>query len=94
MALPCRVWWADGLLVTPHGTLPQGRFLNEVGVQVRAQRLIDAAPTQERKTAIAEGVNRLVDPLGMGGQYAVLGVTGAPRDDPVWPFLPMSKRSQ
>ena len=73
-------------LVTPHGTLSQGTFLNKVGVQLRADRLIRAAPTEERKTAIAESVNRLVDPLGMGGQYAVLGVTGTPKEEAVWPF--------
>ncbi|KAG8213262.1 S-adenosyl-L-methionine-dependent methyltransferase [Butyriboletus roseoflavus] len=74
-------------LVTPHGTLSQGTFLNQVGVQLRADRLIKAAPTEERKTAIAESVNRLVEPLGMGGQYAVLGVTGTPKEEAVWPFL-------
>ncbi|KAF8556235.1 DUF185-domain-containing protein [Imleria badia] len=74
-------------LVTPHGTLSQGTFLNEVGLQLRADRLIKAAPTEERKTAIAESVNRLVDPLGMGGQYAVLGITATPKEEAVWPFL-------
>ncbi|KAF8121754.1 S-adenosyl-L-methionine-dependent methyltransferase [Boletus edulis] len=74
-------------LVTPHGTLSQGTFLNEVGVQLRADRLIKAAPTGERRTAIAESVNRLVDPLGMGGQYAVLGMTTTPKEEAVWPFL-------
>ena len=74
-------------LVTPHRTLSQGTFLNEVGVQLRADRLIKAAATEERKTAIAESVNRLVDPLGMGGQYAVLGITATPKEEAVWPFL-------
>lgn len=72
--------------VAPHRTLSQGAFLNKVGVQLRAERLIKAAPTEERRTAIAESVNRLVDPLGMGGQYAVLGVTGTPKEEAVWPF--------
>jgi NADH dehydrogenase [ubiquinone] 1 alpha subcomplex assembly factor 7 len=58
-----------------------------VGIQLRADKLIKAAATEERRTAIAESVNRLVDPLGMGGQYAVLGVTSTPRDEVVWPFL-------
>ncbi|KAI9567367.1 S-adenosyl-L-methionine-dependent methyltransferase [Boletus coccyginus] len=74
-------------LVTPHGTLSQGTFLNEVGIQLRAERLIKAATTKERKTAIAQSVNRLVDPLGMGGQYAVLGITTTPKEEAVWPFL-------
>lgn len=75
------------LLVTPHRTLSQGTFLSEVGIQLRAERLVKAAPTEERKTAIVESVHRLVDPLGMGGQYAVLGVTTTPKEEAVWPFL-------
>jgi NADH dehydrogenase [ubiquinone] 1 alpha subcomplex assembly factor 7 len=74
-------------LVTPHRTLSQGTFLSEVGIQLRAERLVKAAPTEERKTAIVESVHRLVDPLGMGGQYAVLGVTTTPKEEAVWPFL-------
>ncbi|KAG9315034.1 S-adenosyl-L-methionine-dependent methyltransferase [Chiua virens] len=81
-------------LVTPHGTLSQGTFLTEVGVQLRADRLIKAASTQERKSGIAECVNRLVDPLGMGGQYAVLGITGTPKGEAVWPFLPVHNGSK
>lgn len=78
---------ADVRLVTPHGILSQGSFLNEVGIQLRADRLIKAATNVERRTAIAESVNRLVDPLGMGGQYAVLGITTTPKEEAVWPFL-------
>ncbi|KAI6155219.1 DUF185-domain-containing protein [Pisolithus tinctorius] len=77
--------------VTPLGTLCQGEFLKRLGVQLRAASLIRAAPTTERKKAIEDGVNRLVDPLGMGGQYAVLGMTsekkGGPPHQGVWPFV-------
>ncbi|KIK99599.1 hypothetical protein PAXRUDRAFT_822590 [Paxillus rubicundulus Ve08.2h10] len=79
-----------GDLVTPHGTLPQGAFLERLGVHTRAANLMKYAQTEDRKTAIAESVNRLVDPLGMGEQYAVLGVTGSPNGtskDGVWPFM-------
>ncbi|KAF9223718.1 DUF185-domain-containing protein [Gyrodon lividus] len=79
-----------GDLVTPHGTLSQGTFLNRLGVRLRAVNLMKSAQTEERKNAIVEGVNRLIDPLGMGGQYAVLGVTGSPKGtstEGVWPFM-------
>lgn len=77
--------------VTPLGTLRQGEFLNRMGIQLRTASLIRAATTPERRKVIEEGVNRLVDPLGMGGQYAVLGITSnkkvGPRDQGVWPFV-------
>ncbi|KIJ66938.1 hypothetical protein HYDPIDRAFT_85910 [Hydnomerulius pinastri MD-312] len=79
-----------GDLVTPQGTLSQRTFLTRLGVQLRAANLMKSAATEERKTAIAEGVNRLVDPLGMGGQYAVLGVVGSKKGlekEEVWPFI-------
>ncbi|KAF9243450.1 S-adenosyl-L-methionine-dependent methyltransferase [Melanogaster broomeanus] len=74
---------------TPRYALTRG-FLNRLGVRLRAANLMQSARTEERKTAIADGVNRLVDPLGMGGQYAVLGVTGSPNGaskEAVWPFM-------
>ncbi|KAH7884401.1 S-adenosyl-L-methionine-dependent methyltransferase [Phlebopus sp. FC_14] len=86
-----------GDVVTPHGTITQGSFLNLMGVKVRAANLMKAATTTERKSAIENGVKRLVDPLGMGGQYAVLGVVGSPNDGTknkgVWPFMPEAQSS-
>lgn len=74
--------------VTSLGTLRQGEFLERLGVQLRAASLIRAAPTMERKKAIEDDVSRLVDPLGMGGQYAVLGITSEKKGDQgCWPFL-------
>ncbi|KAI6108027.1 S-adenosyl-L-methionine-dependent methyltransferase [Pisolithus sp. B1] len=71
---------------TSLGTLRQGEFLKRLGVHLRAASLIQAAPTMERKKAIEEGVSRLVDPLGMGGQYAVLGITSEKKGDQgLWP---------
>ncbi|KAI6024824.1 S-adenosyl-L-methionine-dependent methyltransferase [Pisolithus microcarpus] len=74
--------------VTSLGTLRQGEFLKRLGVQLRAASLIRTAPTMERKKAVEDDVSRLVDPLGMGGQYAVLGITsGKKGDQGCWPFL-------
>ncbi|KAL4072733.1 hypothetical protein V8B97DRAFT_1958167 [Scleroderma yunnanense] len=79
-----------GSQVTPLGTLRQEEFLNCLGIQLRAASLIRSAMNAERRKVIEGGVNRLVDPLGMGSQYAVLGITskkGGPRDQGLWPFV-------
>ncbi|KAG6333096.1 hypothetical protein ID866_5998 [Astraeus odoratus] len=73
---------------TPLGTLHQGTFLKRLGVQLRAASLMRTAPSAERKKAIEDGVNRLIDPLGMGGQYSVLGIVSRKsKDKDVWPFM-------
>ena len=81
----------DGRAVTALGTLRQGEFLHRLGIQLRAASLTRAATTAERRKVVEEGVNRLVDPLGMGGQYAVLGMTsnrkGGQQGQGVWPFV-------
>ncbi|KAL4064356.1 S-adenosyl-L-methionine-dependent methyltransferase [Scleroderma yunnanense] len=80
-----------GPQVTPLGTLRQGEFLNRLGIQLRAASLVRSATAAERKKIIEEDVSRLVDPLGMGDQYAVLGIIsnkkGGPRNQGVWPFV-------
>ncbi|KAI6123548.1 S-adenosyl-L-methionine-dependent methyltransferase [Pisolithus croceorrhizus] len=74
--------------ITSLGTLRQGEFLKRLGVHLRAASLIQAAPSMERKKAIEQGVSRLVDPLGMGGQYAVLGITSEKKGvQGLWPFV-------
>lgn len=85
----CQSSVTNSLAVTPLGTLRQGEFLNRMGIQLRTASLIRAAMTTERRNVIEEGVNRLVDPLGMGGQYAVLGITSNKEIGPrgVWPFV-------
>ena len=89
--ISCQSFLTDGMAATPLGTLRQGEFLNRMGIQLRTASLIRAATTPERRKVIEEGVNRLMDPLEMGGQYAVLGITSnkkiGPRDQGVWPFV-------
>ncbi|KAG1739172.1 S-adenosyl-L-methionine-dependent methyltransferase [Suillus paluster] len=78
-------------LVSTHGPISQRDFLTRMGIEIRAGALMRSASSPERKKAIEEGANRLVDPLGMGEQYKVLGVVAKSSEegqavDEVWPF--------
>lgn len=44
-----------------------------MGLEVRVEQLLRAA-TSERKSEIIKATDRLIDPLGMGQQYKVMGV--------------------
>jgi NADH dehydrogenase [ubiquinone] 1 alpha subcomplex assembly factor 7 len=62
-----------------------------MGIQIRAAGLARSASSPERRRAIDDGANRLVDPLGMGEQYKVLGVVAKSSGEghdvgDVWPF--------
>lgn len=77
--------------VSTQGPISQRDFLTRMGIYLRADALARSASSPERKQAIEDGIDRLVDPLGMGEQYKVLGVvaksSGEGRDAPaVWPF--------
>ncbi|KAG0706729.1 S-adenosyl-L-methionine-dependent methyltransferase [Suillus ampliporus] len=78
-------------LVSTHGPISQRDFLTRMGIEIRAAALVRSASSPERKKAIEDGANRLVDPLGMGEQYKVLGVVakssgGGQEVGEVWPF--------
>lgn len=88
-------------LATPHGPLPQSIFLTRMGMQARVEALKHSAKEEERKDSIEKAAGRLVDVLGMGNEYQVLGITshGKSRDDTVlvedvWPFVDIQKRSE
>ncbi|KAG8905941.1 hypothetical protein FRB99_007946 [Tulasnella sp. 403] len=57
-----------------HGFLNQREFLLKMGIEVRTAALSRLLP-EDRQRAVKEGVTRLIDPLGMGGQYKVMAVT-------------------
>jgi NADH dehydrogenase [ubiquinone] 1 alpha subcomplex assembly factor 7 len=63
------------LKATPHGPINQRSFLTSLGLAPRLDRLLQSAPTRERKVEIANAARRLVDERGMGGEYQFLGVT-------------------
>ena len=81
-------------LATPHGPLPQSAFLNRMGMDIRVEALKRAAKTEARKEEIDKAASRLVDTMGMGMEYQVLGITSHGRigddagaADEVWPFM-------
>lgn len=65
-----------------------------MGLPFRLQGLLKAAKSEERRDELRGAAARLVDPVGMGKEYRVLGITGefpsAERAEgtPVWPFVP------
>jgi SAM-dependent MidA family methyltransferase len=84
------------LLARTHGILKQADFLERMGFKLRVDALTRAAPSQERKEAIASAAQRLVDRSGMGTAYHVLGITAgasgsSSTDDGglanTWPFV-------
>ncbi|GAA5893119.1 class I SAM-dependent methyltransferase [Sporobolomyces salmoneus] len=60
---------------TPHGPLPQSAFLTSLGLAPRLAALMKNATSEERKKEIDSSGKRLIDGLGMGGQYKVMGIT-------------------
>jgi NADH dehydrogenase [ubiquinone] 1 alpha subcomplex assembly factor 7 len=72
-----------------------------MGMHIRVQALKSAAKTEARKGEIDKAASRLVDTLGMGKEYQVLGITshGKSTDDrgvleAVWPFMDIEERSR
>lgn len=51
----------------------------------RLQKLLDSAGSPERRADIALAVKRLIDPLGMGGQYKIMGLSAGTTGE-VYPF--------
>jgi NADH dehydrogenase [ubiquinone] 1 alpha subcomplex assembly factor 7 len=51
----------------------------------RLQKLLDSAGSPERRADIALAVKRLIDPLGMGGQYKIMGLSAGATGE-VYPF--------
>ncbi|PKB19225.1 NADH dehydrogenase [ubiquinone] 1 alpha subcomplex assembly factor 7 [Novosphingobium kunmingense] len=60
------------------GTVPQGRWLRDLGIETRAQALASAAPHQA--DAILGAMDRLVGDEQMGTLFKVMGLAG-----PDWP---------
>jgi len=56
-----------------HGPLPQGEFLNRLGIAARAAKLAQANPTQGQD--IERAVHRLTAPEAMGTLFKVLALT-------------------
>jgi len=74
-------------------------FLTRMGMHIRIEALKQATKTSERKASIEKAARRLVDTLGMGKEYQVLGIARHERSghDPgvedVWPFMDIKEGS-
>lgn len=80
------------------GPMFQSHFLTSMGVTPRVQALVNNQTDQQRKNVIESSAKRLIDPVGMGGQYKVMGVESGGRvassgsgeplseEDKVYPF--------
>jgi len=72
-----------------HGPITQRGFLINLGMGSRLEALLSAAKTEERRVDIMSAAKRLVDPLGMGAQYKVMGITSKVMEseqEEVFPF--------
>jgi NADH dehydrogenase [ubiquinone] 1 alpha subcomplex assembly factor 7 len=81
------------VLARTHGIIKQADFLERMGFELRVDALTRAAPSCERKEAITNAAQRLVDRNGMGKEYQFLGVTASTNgssttdDGILWPFV-------
>ncbi|GLB40232.1 hypothetical protein LshimejAT787_0801030 [Lyophyllum shimeji] len=67
--------------VTTLGPISQADFLTKMGITVRAAELARQAKSEERRSAILDAAKRLVDPVGMGKEYKVMGFTSLRNGD-------------
>ncbi|KAI9508435.1 DUF185-domain-containing protein [Russula earlei] len=74
---------------TAHGPLSQRSFLLQMGIGARIAALKRAAASPDRARAVEKAAARLVDVMGMGREYKVLGVTGGVGGsaEEKWPFI-------
>jgi NADH dehydrogenase [ubiquinone] 1 alpha subcomplex assembly factor 7 len=72
--------------VPTHGPIPQSKFLEGMGLQLRVDASVVRTASEEGKAAIREAGRRLVDPEGMGKEYMVFGIGGHVEKGGVWPF--------
>lgn len=85
---PALAEWGKG--TTPLGPIPQSTFLTSLGLQPRLEKLLTTARDDTRREDIRKAAQRLIDPLGMGAQYQVLGLSGVlpgKEEEEVYPFL-------
>ena len=74
-----------------HGPVPQGPFLNALGIEVRAAQLAEAAPGAA--TALTAARKRLTEPQEMGALFKALALT-SPDLGPPAGFEPLSSEDQ
>ena len=67
---------ARGVGAVVHGPVPQGPFLDRLGLRLRAATLLDRA-TPEQARDIHAAVERLIEPAQMGTLFKALAITSA-----------------
>ncbi|KAG6856503.1 hypothetical protein H0H87_003696 [Tephrocybe sp. NHM501043] len=77
---------AMGAQVDKHGPLTQSEFLQKMGMSVRVMALARQAKDEERRAAIVDAAERLVDPVGMGKEYKVYGFSNIKESMHIYPF--------
>ena len=64
-----------------------------MGLGLRLQPLVKYAASDNQRKEIHEAAARLVDPIGMGNEYQLMGITNKlpkseeSKDTVVWPFV-------
>ncbi|KAF8071758.1 S-adenosyl-L-methionine-dependent methyltransferase [Lyophyllum atratum] len=81
---------AMGDAVRTLGPISQAEFLSKMGIEVRVAELVRKAQNEERRDAILNAANRLVDPAGMGKEYKVMGFTSIHGVDPLQEMYPFA----
>ncbi|WVQ65216.1 uncharacterized protein L199_003389 [Kwoniella botswanensis] len=81
------------------GPISQSSFLLSLGLQPRLRKLLDSATDEKRKEDIRKSAQRLIDPLGMGGQYQVMGITNdsalrVAEGGEIYPFIKKKEESK
>ncbi|KIK55182.1 hypothetical protein GYMLUDRAFT_248977 [Collybiopsis luxurians FD-317 M1] len=73
-------------LVPVYGPMTQSRFLSTIGLMARLERLLAASKgDDEKRNRILQGAQRLINPVQMGGEYSVLGMS-TNKGAPPYPF--------
>jgi NADH dehydrogenase [ubiquinone] 1 alpha subcomplex assembly factor 7 len=74
-----------------HGPLSQCAFLCHTGLSTRINTLQCTAASPKHADELDKAATQLVDPVGMGKEYKVMGVTSGAvcmaDADGVWPFI-------
>jgi SAM-dependent MidA family methyltransferase len=72
--------------IITHGPMPQGQFLECMGIRIRCENLAAKSPTQAQRQLLEDSYVRLCSPEQMGEIYKFLYL-GHKNNDDIFPFL-------
>ncbi|KAK5668932.1 hypothetical protein QVD99_004706 [Batrachochytrium dendrobatidis] len=64
-------------IANAYGPVPQGLFLEKMGIGARSMALIQGATDNKTKAAVVAAYERLVDPDAMGQAYKIMAITSS-----------------